>query len=106
MIGLLDPDGLGDETDFLALEQGAMVLATEMFRLRSVAANELRVWGDLASDLLDNPDFERSRSHAGGLGYSLDRPHRALVIAGPDGGRHRFPSCAGRNATGSGAHPR
>jgi sugar diacid utilization regulator len=80
VIGLLDPDGLGDDTDFLALEQGTMVLATEMFRLHSVASNELRVWGDLASDLLDNPDFERSRSHAGGLGYSLDRPHRALVI--------------------------
>ena len=80
VIGLLDPDGLGDDTDFLALELGTMVLATEMFRLRSVASNELRVWGDLASDLLENPDIERSRSHAGGLGYSLDRPHRALVI--------------------------
>ena len=80
VIGLLDPDGLGDATDFLALEQGTMVLATEMFRLRSVASNELRVWGDLASDLLENPDIERSRSHAGGLGYSLDRPHRALVV--------------------------
>ena len=80
VVGLLDPDGLGDDNDFVALEQGTMVLATEMFRLRSVASNELRVWGDLASDLLENPDIERSRSHAGGLGYSLDRPHRALVI--------------------------
>ncbi len=80
VIGLLDPDGLGDDGDFLALEQGTMVLATEMFRLRSVASNELRVWGDLASDLLENPDIERSRSHAGGLGYMLDRPHRALVV--------------------------
>ena len=40
VIGLLDPDGLGEETDFLALEQGAMVLATEMFRLRSVASDD------------------------------------------------------------------
>jgi PAS domain-containing protein len=57
-----------------------MTLATEMFRLRSIASNELRVWGDLASELLENPDIERSRSHAGVLGYSIDRPHRALVI--------------------------
>jgi sugar diacid utilization regulator len=80
VIGLLDPDGLADDTDFLALEQGTMMLATEMFRLRSIASNELRVWGDLASELLENPDIERSRSHAAVLGYSIDRPHRALVI--------------------------
>jgi hypothetical protein len=62
-----------------------MVLAAEMFRLHSVASNELRVWGDLAAELLDDPDIERSRSHATALGYSIDRPHRALVIemAGP-----------------------
>jgi hypothetical protein len=38
------------------------------------------VWGDLASELLDSPDIERTRSHAAALGYVLDRPHRALVI--------------------------
>ena len=84
-IGLLDgvPDATGSPES--ALELGAMVLAAEMFRLHSVASNELRVWGDLAAELLDDPDIERSRSHATALGYSIDRPHRALVIemAGP-----------------------
>jgi sugar diacid utilization regulator len=80
VIGMLDPEGLADGTALFALEQGTMVLATEMFRLRSVASNELRVWGDLASELLDNPDIDRSRSHAAVLGYVIDRPHRALVI--------------------------
>ncbi len=84
-IGLL---GAGpDVTDWpaAALAQGAMVLAAEMYRLHSVAANELRVWGDLASELLDDPDTDRSRSHATALGHSIDRPHRALVaeMAGP-----------------------
>ena len=80
VIGLLDPEGVADDTACFALEQGTMVLATEMFRLRSVASNELRVWGDLASELLDNPDIDRSRSHAAVLGYQIDRPHRAIVI--------------------------
>ncbi len=79
-IGLLDgaPDATGSPES--ALELGAMVLAAEVFRLHSVASNELRVWGDLAAELLDDPDIERSRSHATALGYSIDRPHRALVI--------------------------
>lgn len=92
LIGWMDPDATSDATTHhptgddvdgtvrTALEQAALVLATELYRLRSVASNELRVWGDLASELLDSPDLERTRSHAAALGYALDRPHRALVI--------------------------
>lgn len=80
VIGLFDPEGGADDTALFALEQGTMVLATEMFRLRSVASNELRIWGDLATELLDGPDIERSRSHAAVLGYAIDRPHRALIV--------------------------
>ena len=84
-IGLHGADPEVGDWQVPALEQGAMVLAAEMFRLHSVASNELRVWGDLASELLDDPDTDRSRSHATALGYSIDRPHRALVMeaAGP-----------------------
>ena len=95
VIGWLDPGhlaGLDDDAEVAvgvrrALEQGALVLATELYRLRSVASNELRVWGDLASELLDSPDIERTRSHAAALGYALDQPHRALVIEADFPGR-------------------
>ena len=85
VIGVHDPAQGPAGSAGLVLEQGAMVLSAEMFRLRSVASNELRVWGDLAAELLDSPDIERARSHAAALGYLIDRPHRALVIemAGP-----------------------
>ncbi len=86
VIGLHDPGGRADDADLVAVEQGALVLATEMFRLRSVASNELRVWGDLAAELLDDPDLERTRSHAAALGYPIDRPHRAIVIHAPESG--------------------
>ena len=80
VIGLHDPEDRAGTVGSSVLEQGALVLATELFRLRSVASNEVRVWGDLAAELLDNPDIERTRSHMSTLGYPLDRPHRALVI--------------------------
>ena len=80
VIGLYDPEPGTAGSQESALQQGAMVLAAEMYRLHSVASNELRVWGDLAAELLDNPDIDRVRSHAAALGYPIDRPHRALVI--------------------------
>ena len=82
VIGLHDPGCRAGDRDRSVLEQGALVLATELFRLRSVASNEVRVWGDLAAELLDNPDMDRARSHTAALGYLLDQPHRALVIVG------------------------
>jgi len=80
VIGLHDPEAGAGTVEGSVLELGALILATELFRLRSVATNEIRVWGDLAAELLDNPDIDRTRSHMATLGYPLDRPHRALVI--------------------------
>jgi len=80
VIGLHDPSSEATGTEESVLEQGAMVLAAELFRLHSVASNELRVWGDLAAELLDSPDIDRTRAHAARLGYLIDRPHRALMI--------------------------
>ena len=79
-IGLHDPGRNAGSAQGSILEEGAMVLAAEFFRLHSVALNELRVWGDLATELLDNPDTDKVRSHAAALGYDVDRPHRALVV--------------------------
>ena len=80
VVALHDPEGHTGDSEAGALELGALVLATELFRLHSVASNELRVWGDLAAELLDDPDVERARSHSAALGYAIDRPHRAFLI--------------------------
>lgn len=87
-IGLYDPELRAGEADAVALEQAATVLAMELFRLRSIAATELAVWGDLATELIDEPDTGHARSHAAALGYDADRPHRAVLITreGPDVG--------------------
>jgi len=80
IVSLIDPEARAGEVGTIALEQAATVLAMEVFRLRSVAETELAVWGDLASELLDNADVNRSRSHAQALGYDIDRPHRAVLV--------------------------
>lgn len=79
-IGLHDPNHQAGEAESMSLEQAATVLAMELFRLRSIAATELAVWGDLATALLDEPDAEQARSHAAAFGYDIDRPHRAVLI--------------------------
>lgn len=56
-ISLIDPGGEAGEVEAFALEQAATVLAMELFRLRSIAEAELKVWGDLTTELLDNDDL-------------------------------------------------
>jgi PAS domain S-box-containing protein len=80
VISLVDPDAGVGEPERIALEQAATVLAMELFRLRSVAETEVAVWGDLASELLDDDNVSRSRSHAQALGYDIDRFHRAVLV--------------------------
>jgi PAS domain S-box-containing protein len=69
-----------DQAAGFAVEQAATVLAMELFRRRSVVEAELRVWSDLATELLDGADPDRTRSHASALGYDLDRPCRVVVV--------------------------
>ncbi len=61
----------------LALEVGEA--RTEAER-RNVAEAELRVWGDLATELLDSPDLDRTYSHAKALGCDLSRSYRVLLV--------------------------
>jgi PAS domain S-box-containing protein len=82
-IGVQDPDSRIGQAGVFAVEQAANVLAMELFRRRSVAEAELRVWGDLATELVESPDFARSRGHAKALGYDIDRPHRAILVQRP-----------------------
>jgi hypothetical protein len=79
-ISLWDPDGSAEESHLVALGQAAMVLALDLFRLRSVAEAEVAAWGDLATELLDGGDTSRARSHAQMLGYDVDRPHRVVLV--------------------------
>jgi hypothetical protein len=83
-ISLYDPYGESGASAPFALEQAASVLAMELFRLQSVAESELRLWGDMASEILDDPDTNRSRRRANVLGYRIDRPHRAVLIKSVD----------------------
>lgn len=80
VVGMHDPEGAAGAGDRLALEQAGTVAALEQFRLESVARVEMRVWGDLAAEILFGDDRDRARSHAVALGYDLDRPHRVALV--------------------------
>jgi sugar diacid utilization regulator len=62
------------------LEQAATVLGWELLHNRSVAEAELALWGDFATELFEDSDAGRVRSHAQRLGYDLDQTHRAVLV--------------------------
>ena len=80
-VSLYDPAGKADETASFALEEAASILAIELYRLRTVAESELKIWGDLASELLDDTNVERALRHAAALGIEIERMRRAVVFA-------------------------
>jgi DNA-binding PucR family transcriptional regulator len=84
---LFDPHGRAGEQEQTALEHGATVLAMELARLHSLVETELRLGRDLAEELLAGADNQRVLSAAQMLGYELERPHRVVVVDGPDPGR-------------------
>ena len=45
-----------------------------------------KLWGDFATELFEDSDSPRVRSHATRLGYDLDQPHRAVLVR-PGAGR-------------------
>ena len=79
---LMDPAGRAGESETVALEHAATVLAIELARLHGVAETELRLGRDLLADLLGGTD-EGAYPRAQALGHDLRRPHRVLVISGP-----------------------
>ena len=54
-VAMFDPKGTADQRAASALEQAATVLIAEVFRQRAIAETELKVWGDLASEIIDDP---------------------------------------------------
>ncbi len=80
-VSLLDPGRQATGTDLFKLEQAATILGWDLLHTRDVAEAEVALWGDFASELLEDSDEDRVRSHAGRLGYDLDQPHRALLVS-------------------------
>jgi hypothetical protein len=72
-ISLLDSAELASGGDLFELEQAATVLAWELLHSRNIAEAEIALWGDFATELLEDSDMSRVRSHAGRLGYDLDQ---------------------------------
>lgn len=92
-VSMFDPNNIANETTSFALEEAASILAIELFRLRTLAESELKLWGDLASELLDGNNVERALRHAAVLGIEIERAHRAVVIQrGNEPDRHVFPA--------------
>jgi purine catabolism regulator len=72
-----------DRWDELAARQGAAALALELSKEQAVKDAEARVRGDLVRTILSGTpvDTESIHSQAAELGYQLNQPHIALVIA-------------------------
>ncbi len=77
---LVDPDGSAGESETMALEHAATVLAVELARLLSVAETELRLGIDVVADLVGGTDVVGASRRAEALGRNLARPHRVVVI--------------------------
>ena len=79
-ISLLDPTEQASAMELFKLEQATTVLGWELLHDRNIAEAEVAAWGDFATELLENPDAGRVRSHADRLGYDLDQLHRAVLV--------------------------
>ncbi len=79
-ISLLDSGDQPTGVDLFELEQAATVLGWELLHSRSLAEVEVALWGDFATELLEDSDTARVQSHADRLGYDLDQPHRAVLV--------------------------
>jgi sugar diacid utilization regulator len=80
IVSLVDPDRTADQSDLVALEHGATVLAVELARLRGLADAELRLRRDLLHDLLAGTDDESAYARAEALDYDLEPPHRVVLV--------------------------
>jgi sugar diacid utilization regulator len=80
VMSLVDPEGIAGESEIVALEHGATVVAMELARLRSLGETQLRLGRDLLEDLIAGVDpqvaFERARA----IGCDLLQPRRIAVV--------------------------
>jgi sugar diacid utilization regulator len=83
-VGVVDPDGTCDPVGRLVVEQACLLAAVELSHMKDLAATELKLWGELAQELLYEPDRHRVRAHARAFQYEIDRPHRVVLIEEDD----------------------
>jgi sugar diacid utilization regulator len=83
-IGIVDPEDTSDGLERLIVEQACLLAAVELSHLKDIAVTELRLWGELAQELLYEPDRRRVRAHARAFQYEMDRPHRVILIEDDD----------------------
>ena len=84
VIVLVDPDRQAGEQELMALEHGATILAMELARVQSLTESKLRLRRDVVDELLNGTDEESGLARAMALGYDLQRPHRVVVVEGPE----------------------
>jgi sugar diacid utilization regulator len=82
VISLIRPPAAASDTDKVALEHAATVLALDLVRQRSVAETELRLRRDLVEDLLSGARPQSVQVRAWALGYDLTQPHRVIIVRG------------------------
>jgi hypothetical protein len=83
ILGAISLFGSGETAtgvNLFELEQAATILGWELLHSRNIAEAEVAIWGDFLTELLEDSDVSRIRSHAGRLGYDLEQPYRAVLV--------------------------
>ena len=84
VVGIADPDDGVTDRERLVLDEAAAIASLEVYRVKSVAAAEVRVWGDLSDEILDDDNRARVRAHAEALGFDHTAKRRVALIAAED----------------------
>ena len=80
VVAVIDRRGTWAEEDWATLDHGAMVLALDLARLRTIAEVELRLGRDLVEELLAGGRLDGIPERFRAIGYDLDRPHRVVEL--------------------------
>ena len=75
------PDGLEDDVRLMVMGEIVALTAFELRIEEAAFQDRLRLWGDLAEEILSGVDRRRVTAHAKVLGHDLDVPHRVGLIA-------------------------
>jgi sugar diacid utilization regulator len=75
------PGGLADHVRVMVLGEIVALTAFELRIQEAVLQERLRLWGDLAEEILAGADRRRVIAHAKALGHELERPHRVGLVA-------------------------
>jgi hypothetical protein len=84
VVGVEDPDLGVTDIGRLAIAEASTVAALEIFRQQSVAAAEVRVWGDLSDEIVDDDNRARVRAHAEALGFDHATKRRVALLGSDD----------------------